>query len=223
VREVVTVIPCYREPIDEVRKSLESALAVSDHVRIIHADTNGGPGAALDIGTRAAPEGSIICRLDVRDCFYPEAKLRQIETVRSGRCRASASYHFDPVTNSVHVPPPKWQTRIYTDSVFTQISTVYERSVWEEIGIDATLRWAEDWLFLLRVQHYIGWSLFPEVTCSAGMFAGGHTDRGGSSRDLDRVRVVEMGRILSHPDAYAHLYNEKWCRKRGITPLKRKP
>lgn len=238
---IVCVIPCYREPVDEVSKTLVSALSVADsaivvddgandvaldalrseQVRVIHSEHNGGPGMAVDAGTRAAPDDSIICRLDVRDEFYP-AKRAQIETVLSGKCRASASPHFDPVTNAVHHPPPDWRTRIYTDSVFTQMATVYERSVWAEVGMDPSLRWAEDWLFLLRVQHYIGFDMFPEVTCSAGMFAGGHTDRGGGARDADRVRVVEMGRILSHPDAYAHLYNERWCGKRGIKPLRRK-
>src|SRR5678809_797228 len=111
MKPVVCVMPCYREPIDEVVKSLESALAVADRVHIVddgardesldtlasdrvvvlHRDSNGGPAAALNDGIAAAPSDAVICRLDVRDRYYPEAKARQLETVRSGQVRALAS------------------------------------------------------------------------------------------------------------------------------------
>lgn len=239
---VVTIIPCYREPIDEVAASLASALEVSacviivddgaaqadldtlasDRVRVIHRAANGGPAAALDDGIRAAPEDALICRLDVRDRFYAEAKAKQIETVLRGECRASASPHFDPVAGRVHTPRADWQTRIYYGSQFTQISTVFQRSVWAEIGIDTSFRWAEDWRFCMLVEHHIGWRMFPEVTCSAGMFPGGYTDRGGPQRDADRKRVYTMGQHLGKPEKFSHLYNAEWCARRGIEPLKRR-
>lgn len=238
---VVVVIPCYREPFDEVAGSLKSALAVADfvvivddgadqqdleslrsgRVDILHRAENGGPAAALNDGIAATPPGSIVCRLDVRDRFYPEPKARQIEMVRSGQCRASMSPHFDPVAGRVHTPRD-WQARIYYVSQFTQMSTVFERSVWEEVGIDTSFRWAEDWRFNMLVQHHIGWTFFPEVTCSAGMFPGGYTDRGGPGRDAARKRVYQMGQHLGKPEKFAHLYDEQWCKKRGIEPLKRK-
>lgn len=238
---VVVVIPCYREPLEEVEGSLESALAVADRVIIVddgagqyeldslrsdrvevwHRNMNGGPAAALDDGIAAAPEDSIICRLDVRDRYYPEAKARQLETMRSG-VRASCSPHFDPIADKVHVPHEKWRTRIYSVSQFTQISTAFHHSVWREVGIDTSFRWAEDWRFNMLVEHHIGWDMFPEVTCSAGMFPGGYTDRGGPGRDADRKRVYALGQALGKPDKYAHLYDETWCRKRGIETLKRK-
>lgn len=240
--QVVVVIPCYREPIDEVAQTLWSALSVGDaaiivddgahqdeldklapdRVTVLHRVANGGPAAALDDGIAAAPEGSVICRLDVRDSFYTEAKRRQVETVLLGKCRASASPHYDPVAGRVHTPPPKWATLIYRDSQFTQMATAFERSVWCEVGIDRSYRWSEDWRFNLLVQHHIGWDMFPEVTCSAGMFPGGHSDCGGRSRDADRKRVLQLGQHLGRPDRYAHLYNAEWCAKRGLTPLKRK-
>jgi glycosyltransferase involved in cell wall biosynthesis len=244
---VVTVIPCYREPIDEVRRSLESALAVSDaavivddgagqseldelasaRVTVLRRTENGGPSAALNDGIASAPPGSVICRLDVRDVFHPDAKRRQIERVTSGACRASCSPHFDPVLAADFTPPSDWRKRIYTDSCFTGVSTVYERSVWEDIGIDTSFRWAEDWRFSLLIEHCVGFEMFPEVTCAAGMFPGGHTDCTGDvakreRREADRARVLELGRALSHPDMFSHLYNERWCRSHGIRPLRRK-
>lgn len=239
---IIVVVPCYREPTDEVAGTIESAQAVADRVIVVddgagqyeldslrsnrvevwHRNLNGGPAAALDDGIAAAPEGSIICRLDVRDRFYADAKLQQIETVRSGQCRASASPHFDPVAGKVHTPHENWRTLIYSVSQFTQMSTVFHRSVWQEIGIDTSFRWAEDWRFCVLVQHYIGWHMFHEVTCSAGMFPGGYTDRGGPGRDADRKRVYKLGQVLGKPERYAHLYNPEWCARRGLTPLKRK-
>lgn len=245
---VVVVMPCHREPIAEVQKSIDSALAVpiegirvtlvddgtgredldalgSDRVTVIHRDTNGGPSAALDTGIASTAPGSVICRLDVKDEFYPEPKARQIETVLRG-IPASCSPHWDPVRNYEHHPPPDWRKRIYSDSCFTGVTTVYRRDVWERVGIDTSIRWAEDWRFSMLIEHIVGFDLFPEVTCSAGMYAGGHTDCTSNrakydAREADRARVVTLGRALSHPDAYAHLYNPKWCAKRGIEPLKR--
>lgn len=240
--QVVVVIPCYREPIAEVIGTLESAFSVADRVIVVddgagqyelddlrsdrvevwHRNLNGGPAAALEDAIAAAPMDSVICRLDVRDRFYPDAKRRQIETVLSGQRRASASPHFDPVAGRVHIPRSDWRTRIYYVSQFTQMSTVFHHSVWREIGIDTSFRWAEDWRFNMLVEHHIGWDMFPEVTCSAGMFPGGYTDRGGEGRDADRKRVYALGQALGKPEKFAHLYDPVWCAKRGAEPLKRK-
>lgn len=252
MRPVVCIVPCYREPVDEVEKTIESALAVENISRVIVVDDgensralvklagerspgkcvttlcreeNGGPAAALNDGIALAGlngEDAIICRLDVRDRYYPEAKAAQIETVLSGKCRASASPHYDPVKGEVCTPRVDWRDRIYYVSQFTQISTVFERSVWAEIGIDTTFRWAEDWRFCMLVQHWIGWDMFHEVTCAAGMFPGGYTDRGGPQRDADRKRVYELGQHLGKPDKFAHYYDPIWCRRHGLEPLKRK-
>jgi glycosyltransferase involved in cell wall biosynthesis len=247
--DVFVVMPCWTEPMTDVQRSLESALAVpidgircvivddgtaradidalaSDRVTVLHRATNGGPSAALDAGIRSLPEDAIVCRLDVRDEFYPEPKARQIETVLGG-VPASCSPHFDPVGGGAFTPPVDWQKRIYTDSCFTGVTTVYHRSVWGRVGIDTSFRWAEDWRFSMLIEHIIGFDMFPEVTCSAGMFAGGHTDCSGNPakrarREADRARVLELGRALSHPDMYAHLYSERWCAKRGLAPLPRR-
>ena len=207
--------------VDDGAEQIDLDALSSDRVRVLHRAANGGPAAALNDGIAAAPEGSVICRLDVRDRFYPESKGRQIETVLSG-VRASASPHYDPVAGRVHTPHVNWRRNIFKVSQFTQMSTVFHRSVWEEVGIDTSFRWAEDWRFCMLVEHQIGWEMFPEVTCSAGMFPGGYTDRGGPDRDADRKRVYALGQALGNPEKFAHLYNEIWCRRHGRTPLKRR-
>ena len=244
---VVVVVPCYREPLEYVTATIDSALTVpvdglrvvlvddgtgrddlafGDRVTVLHRDRNGGPSAALNTGIASTAPGSIICRLDVRDSFYSEPKARQIETVLRG-VTASASPHYDPVHDRTWVPPDDWRRRMFSDSCFTGVTNVYHRHVWERVGVDDSYRWAEDWRFSMLVEHVFGWEMFPEVTCSAGEYPGGHTDCGGDRRkyelrDADRTRVHELGRALSHPDAYAHLYREDWCRKRGMTPLPRR-
>ena len=125
--EVVVVMPCFREPIAEVRRSAESALEVADRliivddgaaqseldeladgrISVLHLPVNGGPSAALNAGIAAASPDSIICRLDVRDVFYAEPKRRQIETVRSGQCRASCSFQDSGVSSSSSGSPVK--------------------------------------------------------------------------------------------------------------------
>lgn len=257
-RPIVVVVPCYREPLDRVRRSVESALAIplpdvrvvivddgaGDEqldvlhdemaclselaVTVLHRDRNGGPSAALNTGIASAPDGSVICRLDVGDVFYPEPKARQIETVLRGDARASCSGHYDPVADRVHQVPADWRRRIYGDSCFSGVTTVYLREVWEAVGrCDESYRWAEDWRFSLLIEHVVGFSLFEEVTCSAGMFPGGHSDTTGDpakleARNRDRRRAREFGQQLGDPARYAHLYSEKFCRKYGLTPLPRR-
>ena len=80
----------------------------------------------------------------------------------------------------------------------------------------------------MKVQAAVGWHMFPDVTCAAGEFPGGHSDVSGdprksAERSKCRAAVAEIGRALGSPDKYAHLFNPRWCKKRGIEPLKRKP
>lgn len=246
--EVATIIPCYRERFDRVLRTVESALAVRNVTRVIvvddgcddagldslpcevvHLSKHGGCSASLNAGIRLLGNDAIACRLDVGDMFYPEPKARQIDSVLSG-VRCSSSTHFDPVTGEDWKVPANWARMIYADSVFTGCTNVYRVDVWREVGEhDETLRYCADWDFSMKVQYHIGWRIHDEVTCEAGMYPGGFSDR--AQRDPatkkrrvdDRSAVFARGRILSHPDAHAHLFNEKWCRQRGIEPLKRKP
>jgi glycosyltransferase involved in cell wall biosynthesis len=254
--DVATVIPCYREQIDRVRRTVESAAAVGrvivvddgcndetldllhdefacmaeNAVTVIHLPENGGCSRALNAGIETLSDDAVICRLDVGDVFYPEAKARQIAIVTSGHARCSSSPHFDPVENKTWVLDPHWRQRIYRDSKFTGCTNVYRKDVWREVGgHDESLRYIADWDFSMKVEHYIGWHMHDEATCEAGMYPDGHSARAAQDpvtkqRRLDDQSVVSgRGRALSHPDAYAHLYNEKWCRAHGIKPLRRRP
>lgn len=236
--DVVVVIPCYREEHDRTMRTVESALATPNVTRVLVVNDGGDVGdlpcdvlylpvnlgcaAALNAGIRAQEETAIVCRLDVGDTFYPAQKARQIDVVLSGSARCSSSPHYDPVADRIWSPPPTWERDIYRDSVFTGCTNVYRRDVWREVGgHDESLRYLADWDFSMKVQHAIGWHMHDEPTCEAGMYPGGHSARAASNpltkkrRIDDHARVAERGRVLSHPDAYAHLRNPKWLRKRG--------
>ncbi len=245
-RPVVVVVPCFNEQPARVMRSVESALATPgvdvvrvvddgspdplvlpqrEQLEVIRCAVNGGPAAALSAGIRTLPSDAIVCRLDVGDVFYPETKARQIAEVVSGVCRASGSPRFDPVAGVERRPAPDWQQRIYTDAQFAAPTTVYERSVWADVGGNADMRWCEDWLFAIKVQAYVGWRMFPDVTCSAGEFPGGHSDVSAdknrrSERAKCRARAADIGRALGNPDRVAHLFNETWCKKHGTEPLR---
>jgi glycosyltransferase involved in cell wall biosynthesis len=248
---VAVVIPCYREQLDRVRRTVKSALDTAnvttaivvddgchdealdtlsgDDVRVIHLPANGGCSVALNAGIRDLPEDSIICRLDVGDVFYPEAKARQIDVVLSGRARCSSSPHFDPVSGEPWTVSPNWQRAIYTDSVFTGCTNVYRKGVWREVGgHDESLRYLADWDFSMKVQYYVGWHMHDEMTCEAGMYPDGFSARAqlnpvtAKRRIDDRTVAYQRGAVFARPDAHKHLFDPKWCRKRGIEPLRRK-
>jgi glycosyltransferase involved in cell wall biosynthesis len=235
--DVAVIVPCFREPFERVLRTVESALPIGRVIvvddgchdaaldalpcEVIHLSENGGCSRALNAGIEALPESAIVCRLDVGDAFYPEAKARQIAALT-----CSSSPHFDPVSGLVMSPPANWRCRIYTDCVFTGCTNVYPKAIWREVGgHDESLRYCADWDFSMKVQHHAGWRIHDEVTCEAGQHAGGLTDRGQSDprRARDHAVVAERGRALANPDAFAHLYNERWCHKRGLVPLKRNP
>lgn len=246
-REVVVVIPCYRENTDRIMASVDSALSVRnvsrvlvvddaspdpvvlphrEHVSVIRRDTNGGPSPAMNTGIRTLAPDAVICRLDVGDVYRADAKARQIDEVISGRHRAVCSWHYDPVRHFTRTLAPEWERDIYTDNQFGSVTLVMERSVWEEVGgYSDTMRWTDDWRFAVLVQTYIGWHEFPEVTGDHGMWPGGHSDVSGdperkAARERDMTITVELARALGSPTRYAHLFSEKWCKKRGVKPLK---
>lgn len=247
---VRVVVPCYREPIEKVRKTVESALATrsvteavvvddgcsdaaldalaSDRVRILHLPENRGCSGALNAGIEGLPDDAIVCRLDVGDHFYAEPKARQIDVVLSGQARCSSSPHLDPVSGQVWRIPDRWERRIFTDSCFVPCTNVYRVSVWREVGgHDESLRYKGDWDFSMRVQAYVGWHMHDEVTCDAGMYPDGFTAQAIADpvkralRDECNRIVYERARALGNPEQFAHLFNERWCRKRGITPMRR--
>lgn len=247
---VAVIIPCYREPIERAESTVASALntrgvdrvivvddgcndealgSLCPHgVEVLHLPENRGCSGALNAGIALLDDDDVACRLDVGDHFYPEAKARQLDVVISGQARCSSSPHFDPVSRSTWHIPENWRSRIYTDSVFTPCTNVYRVSVWREVGgHDETLRYKADWDFSMKVQAYVGWHMHGEATCDAGMYPDGFTAQAVADPVKRAVRdecnriVSTRGRALAHPDAYAHLFSEKWCRKRGLVPMRR--
>lgn len=246
-RPVVVIVPCFNEKRGRIAATVASALAVPgvDMVRVIDDGSvepvasfdmprvevvrravNGGPSAAMNSGIRTLRADAIICRLDVGDTYHPEAKARQIELVRSGKARAACSWHWDPVRHFKRTLDKGWERAIYKDNQFASTTGVYERSVWAEVGgFDETKRWTDDWAIAAKIQFLVGWTEFPEVTGDHGMWPGGHSDVAASpekkaARDIDMQRTAALAHALGNPAAYAHLFNPRWCKKRGIEPLK---
>lgn len=244
---VVVVVPSYNEPLERIERTIASAfatpgvdlvrvvddgsgipvgLAPRDRLEVLRCLRNGGPSAALNAGIRSLPADAIICRLDVGDVFYPEPKARQIAMVKSG-APAVCSWRFDPVAGRVCPIREDWARRIYTDCQFSGTATVFTKAAWLECGgFDESLRWCDDWRFSVAVHAHIGWTVFPEVTGEHGEFPGGHSDVNGDRerrklRNEHRARAAKMCAVLGSPDKYAHLFNEEWCRKRGVVPMKR--
>ncbi len=244
---IAVIVPCYRERFDRVVSTVESALLTRGVDRVIVVDDgcndpaldeldvevirlreNRGCSGALNAGISLLGDDDIVCRLDVGDHFCPDAKARQLAVVASGQARCSSSPHFDPVADADWRVPDRWERRIFTDSVFTPCTNVYRVSVWREVGgHDESLRYKADWDFSMKVQAYVGWHMHPEVTCDAGMYPDGFTARAVSDPTRSALRdecnriISARGQALANPDAYAHLFNEKWCRKRGLTPMRR--
>lgn len=222
---IATIIPCYREPLDRVRRTVDSALAVtlidrvilvddgcndtaldslaSDRLEVLHLPRNVGVAAGMNRAIETLDPGDIICRLDVGDVFYPAAKAAQLADVVNNARPASFTSHYDPVTNETFRPPPNWSTRIYTDGAFCICTAVFDRSAWSAIGgFDESLRYGDDWDFTLRMQHAIGWHFYDAVTCEAGAFPGGHTQTATvdpvkrARRHDDTERIREKVRAL---------------------------
>ncbi len=265
---ICAVIPCYREKLDRVRRTVESALATegidsvlivddgcndrdldqltvieeetagwesvepdddyepkrqtASRVRVLHLPANVGPSAAMNAGCEALPHGAIICRIDVGDVFHPEAKARQIATVKAG-ARASFSPHLNAVTDNVFQPPANYASRIYFDGAFCICTAVFHRSVWVEVGgFDPDLRYGDDWDFSMRVQHAIGWTKFDEVTCEAGAFPDGYSARAKlnpatkARQAADTQRCLDKALAMRHPSAAAHFSDPTWRRKHGL-------
>lgn len=227
---IAAVIPCHREPLERIQLTLDSALAVPgiDHVvlvddgkdnhaldelgvQVVHLPRNLGPAAAMNAGCAVLEPDAVIARLDVGDVFL-EAKAAQLRL----DAPASFSPHIDATTGKPFYPHPDWSRRIYRDGAFCICTAVFRRSVWEQVGgFDESLRYGDDWDFTIRVQHHVGWTLFPELTCSAGAFEGGHTrsaERDPIKRQIRQdclQRVIDKTMMMREPERARHLLRRK--------------
>jgi hypothetical protein len=135
-----------------------------------------------------------IARLDVGDFFCPEAKRRQLAV----DVPAIASWHFDLVQSKTFIPLEHWRRAVYWDGPFCICTCVVSADVWRDVGgFDESLRYGDDWDWVMRVQHAVGWTMFEEVTCEAGAFEGGHTKSAPHDlRHACTVEVLRRGRVL---------------------------
>ncbi len=198
---IATVIPAYNEPPDRLAATVASARAVSDLVVIaddgsrvpivcdgalVVRQSNAGPSAAMNLGAQAALDAGAtrIARIDAGDRFCVDAKQRQLAIDAPAAC----SWHLDLVENKIFVPLEWWRRAIYWDGAFCICTAVVTAEVWRAVGgFDPSLRYGDDWDFAMRVEAAIGWTMFPEVTCEAGAFEGGHT-KGADADPIKRAR-----------------------------------
>lgn len=166
-----------------------------DRVSVIRCDVNRGPGPAINTALEELRGDLIVARLDCRDWWFPYQKEIQIASVVD-HGRASFSWTFDPISESVREPHPRWRTRMFTDNQFASSGVVFPLSVWRDVGgYDEHLRWGEDWDFAMKVQRTSRWVEFPSITAVHGEHPGGLSDVSGNSqkaaareRDISIVR-----------------------------------
>jgi glycosyltransferase involved in cell wall biosynthesis len=237
---VVTVIPTYRDTLEQLSLSVESALRVTGmegvlivadgapriprevldrfgpdgRVRLLVLDKNRGCPAALNAGIAELADDSLVCRLDAGDEFFPEIKTRQvIELMIAAPSSCSFSAHHDSVTGATRMPYARmWARAIYSDNQFAASTTVFHKRVWFDVGgYDESLRYGDDWDFHMRVQHVVGWSPFWDVTCSAGELAGGLTDSARRDPVKRKLRDEHVARVHEQGRALSHPdLNKKW-------------
>jgi glycosyltransferase involved in cell wall biosynthesis len=235
---IVTVIPTYRDTLEQLSLSVESALRVTgmdgvlivadgapkvprevlerfgpdDRVRLLVLDKNRGCPAALNAGIAELADDTLVCRLDAGDEFYPEIKERQL-VEHFGGVWCSFSAHHDTVTGATRMPSARlWKHGIYADNQFCASTTVFRKDAWRRVGgYDESLRYGDDWDFHMRVQHVIGWTPFWDVTCSAGELAGGLTDSARRDPAKRKLRDEHVARVHEQGRALSHPdLNRKW-------------
>lgn len=206
-----TVIPFYGVDLRYLRETIASALEVTPHVvvvddaspvpvkldnaEVIRREVNGGPGPAMNTGIASLPPNALVCRLDCRDRFWPDAKQRQLALGV-----ASFSWTWDPIAEQERRPSSRWWARMRTDNQFSSSGIVFPVLAWRAAGgYSECLRWAGDWDFALRVQQAVGWIEHQEITATHGEHPGGHTDVRGNDiqrRERDVQRVRDFARSL---------------------------
>lgn len=208
------IIPCHLEPIDAVRATVDSARSVPGVDRVILVDDgtsradlddldvtvvrcpeNRGPGPAINAALSGLNDDELVCRLDCRDSFVVDAKVRQIAATRT------ASFSFARGLDATYGTNPNWATRIYTDNQFASSSIVFRVGAWRAVAGYPEQRWAEDWWFALSIQKRFGWERHPELTALHHEHPGGLSDVSHDpdrkrARDADVRRTVEYARCL---------------------------
>ena len=222
---MIVIVPHHNEPVAVLDATVHSALAldccegvvVVDDASIAPPDLelwdaelrfaylalteNRGPAGAINAGIRhlehVIPGDPLIARLDCGDVLTEERELQVYLMLERGDVPATFSLYFDPTKGKVIAPHRPWANGVYTDNMFAASTTVFRRSVWEQVGgYDESLRWCDDWDFAMKVQKAVGWRRCDEVTAHAAQFPGGHSDVSGERaalRNVERKLVHRRG------------------------------
>jgi glycosyltransferase involved in cell wall biosynthesis len=242
VSDVIVVIPCHREPLELLDRSVESAVAtpgvegvllvvdgadpqlahdvaaahaIAVAVQVLPLERNVGCAAALNAAIRCLETDTIIARLDCGDAFYPETKTRQLAEMLERGSRASFSGHHDIITGKTWLPSADlWASAVFRDSQFAASTTVFRREAWIAVGgYDESLRYADDWDFALRMQHLVGWSLHHDVTGDAQEHPGGISDAARRDRTKLKRRAIDTAHVHDVARALSHPdLNKRWHR-----------
>lgn len=177
-----------------------AADAAGTKIRLIDLPENRGPAAALNAGYEEA-SGVLVARCDVGDVWFPDAKAVQLADAASLARRGSVAFFgraIDEVAKQIRPLDPKWARRIYRDNQFQASTTVVPRAVWKAEPFDDSLRYADDWDWMMRVQHRFGWQLFDEVVGTATAWPKSRSDASIARELADRAKVAERADRLRH-------------------------
>lgn len=120
-------------------------------VRVIRTERNGGCGYARNVAVREA-RGEFVAFLDDDDYWKPEKLERQLAAI-GDRPMVTCGQEYIPVT-AFNVRPITTVTRrmiSHNNAVCGPSGFFCRRDLFERLQFDETLKYAEDWDFLLRV------------------------------------------------------------------------
>jgi glycosyltransferase involved in cell wall biosynthesis len=221
---ISAVIPTYNDPPERLAATVAACLAVVERfdgevvvvddgseqpasvpesgARLVRLGKNSGCPAAMNAGVEAAAF-DVIARCDCGDFWYPEAKESQLALMLEREHEATFSISRDDMAGETRWIVEDWEGRIFHDNQFQASTTAFTKDAFEAAGrYDSALRYADDWGFAVRVQHFVGWAYVPVVTGSAHCHVGGISHRALIDKDArirrraDIVHVRRMAEAL---------------------------
>jgi glycosyltransferase involved in cell wall biosynthesis len=219
----------------DVHKELAS---YGDSVHVIRTERNGGCGYARNVAVREAT-GMFVAFLDDDDYWKPEKLERQYATIGK-RPMTTCGQEFIPET-AFNIQPITTITRRMIsqyNSVCGPSGFFCRRDLFDTIQFDESLKYAEDWDFMLRVLDvgeigyvaepllYYTFNAASSMTSSSRgrtweeiqyRFAAAdkHRDAMGEWNYRQRIAAITLAHILDRPDRLTFIRHS--VRKAGIT------